>query len=68
MMPAQHADQTHADRSVPPGGGAEGASATISDGLDQLETLGQRPLREHVGVFADLHAALQASLNEIDRG
>lgn len=71
MIPAQdvqHAARSDSGRVAESTVGTAEASASIALRLGELDTLAQRPLHEHVGVFTDLHATLQASLSEIDRG
>lgn len=36
----------------------------VDEALEQLDELGERPLREHVAAFESVHAALQDRLAE----
>lgn len=42
--------------------------ADLAQHLEQLDTLAERPLDEHVGVFEKLHECLQEQLANIEHG
>jgi hypothetical protein len=62
VQPTEPTDpDTHADRS-----GAGGGPGSLREALAALDTLGDRPLEEHINTYEALHERLQAELGSIE--